>query len=144
MENASKRFINHAFAFAFIWGMCATVHEKHFDKLNDLIRDRFPSIIFPNQETVYSYYLETPVHGQGELMFKHWNDRTPGFEYDKETPYFNILVPTVDTVRYSYFVEHLLSKKKHVYLTGGSGTGKSVLLAGLLVQVKERCLIDNF
>jgi len=77
-------------------------------------------------------------------MFKHWNDRTPTFEYDKETPYFNILVPTVDTVRYSYFVENLLSKKKHVYVTGGSGTGKSVVLAALLVSVKERCSIDHF
>ena len=47
------------------------------------------------------------------------------FVYDPTTPYFNMLVPTVDTVRYSFIIDQLMSINKRVYLTGPSGTGKS-------------------
>jgi len=76
-------------------------------------------------DLVYAYYLDT---SQTDLQFKHWNDRTPPFNYDPATPFFNILVPTIDTVRYSFVVEWLLSFNKLVYVTGASGTGKSVIL----------------
>jgi len=38
-------------------------------------------------------------------MFKHWNDKVETFVYDKDIPYFNLLVPTIDTCRYRYIVE---------------------------------------
>jgi dynein heavy chain len=41
-------------------------------------------------------------------------------------------VPTIDTVRYSFIIDWLLSINKLVYVTGASGTGKSVVVSGLL------------
>lgn len=29
-----KRYLEHAFAFAFIWSICSTVHESNYDKVN--------------------------------------------------------------------------------------------------------------
>ena len=75
-------------------------------------------------ETVYSYYLD--VHN--DLIYKHWNDKMLEFEYDKDIPYFNLLVPTIDTTRYAYIIEWLMHFKKHTYLTGQGGTGKSVII----------------
>lgn len=89
--------------------------------MSDFFRDRFQSIIFPNVDLVYSYYLDTVT----ELSFKHWNDKLEEFQYDPTVPYFNMLVPTVDTVRYSFIIEWLLAFNKRVYLTGSTGTGKS-------------------
>ena len=43
-----------------------------------------------------------------------------------------MLVPTIDTVRYSFIIEWLLSVNKLVYVTGSSGTGKSVIVSSLL------------
>ena len=54
------------------------------------------------------------------------------FVYNKDEPFFSILVPTVDTTRYSYLVSNLLNYKKNIYLTGASGTGKTVILAKTL------------
>lgn len=90
--------------------------------MSDYIRDKFQSIIFPNVETVYSYFLET---ANNELSFKHWNDKMDDFVYDPTIQFFSMLVPTLDTVRYSYIMEWLLASNKGVYLTGPSGTGKS-------------------
>lgn len=55
-----------------------------------------------------------------------------------------MLVPTIDTCRYSFIIEYLLKFKKNIYLTGAGGTGKSVLLSSLLDQIKEPNSIDNF
>lgn len=44
----TKRFISHAFSFAFIWSIGATVTEKSMAGMNNIIRDLFQNIIFPN------------------------------------------------------------------------------------------------
>jgi dynein heavy chain len=46
-----------------------------------------------------------------------------------------MLVPTIDTVRYSFIVEWLLVMNKYVYVTGASGTGKSVIVSSLLTDI---------
>jgi dynein heavy chain len=38
----------------------------------------------------------------------HWEDTVPLFEYDPKAPFFSILVPTVDTVRYTSILDILV------------------------------------
>jgi dynein heavy chain len=52
--------------------------------------------------------------------------------YNKETPFFQMLVPTIDTVKYSYLIESMLDMERPVILTGDSGVGKSALIGNLL------------
>jgi dynein heavy chain len=52
------------------------------------------------------------------------------------------MVPTIDTVRYSYVTEILLDSQKYVYITGPSGTGKSVMISSLLRAIKEPRSVD--
>ena len=52
----------------------------------------------------------------------------PAFEYDSKLPFFSLLVPTVDTVRYSTLLEMLVSINKAVFFTGNTGVGKSIIL----------------
>jgi len=40
-------------------------------------------------------------------------------------PFFKIIVPTIDTIRYNYLVEALMSKTQPVLLVGPVGTGKT-------------------
>ena len=61
-----------------------------------------------------------------------------------ETPYFNLLVPTIDTCRYSYIMEWLVRFKKNIYVTGMGGTGKSVVISSLLEKIKEPLQVDSF
>ncbi len=43
-----------------------------------------------------------------------------------------MIVPTVDTLRYSYLVERLSSVGKPVLFTGGTGVGKTVIINDVL------------
>lgn len=52
------------------------------------------------------------------------------------------MVPTIDTIRYSFVTEILLDSQKMVYVTGPSGTGKSVMVSTLLRNIKETRMID--
>ena len=62
----------------------------------------------------------------------------PEFKYDREVPYFDILVPTVDTVRYGFLMEKLLGQRRSVLFTGETGVGKSVIAKGQLLTLQEK------
>lgn len=53
-----------------------------------------------------------------------WETIIPAFHYNSEQPFFEMLVPTTDTVRYGYLMEKLLSVRRSVLFTGGTGVGK--------------------
>lgn len=40
-------------------------------------------------------------------------------------PFFKIIVPTIDTIRYNYLVEAYMNKRQPVLLVGPVGTGKT-------------------
>ena len=53
-----------------------------------------------------------------------WEKIVPPFKYNKEVPFFEMLVPTVDTVRFGYLLEKLLAVRYPVLYSGGTGVGK--------------------
>ena len=60
------------------------------------------------------------------------------FTYDKEASYFDLMVPTTDTTKYAFIMETLLAIERPLFFTGNSGVGKSVVIANLLSQLKEK------
>ena len=138
IEN-KKRYINHIFAFCCIWSIGSTVSEEVHYKIDDFFRKKFANILFPNTDNVFGFYLDNI---SGDFAFKSWNEMIQEFVFEKETPYFNLLVPTIDTVRYSFLIEWLLVLNKKVFLTGYSGTGKSVVVKTLLRGLQEPRSLD--
>lgn len=55
-----------------------------------------------------------------------WEKIVPPFKYDPEVPFFDMLVPTMDTVRFGYLMEKLLKVNHSVLFTGTTGVGKVV------------------
>ena len=53
-----------------------------------------------------------------------WERVVPMFKYNKEVPFFETLVPTVDTVRFGFLLEKLLAVNQSVLYTGSTGVGK--------------------
>jgi dynein heavy chain len=45
-----------------------------------------------------------------------------------------IIVPTSDTVRYTYLIDRLLAAGKHVLCVGETGTGKTLNVANKLLN----------
>ena len=137
-----KRYLALIFAFSYIWSFGTTVYEDSHYKIDDFIRKKFSGILFPNTDNIFGFYLHVDSLS-GDFVFKSWNDITSEFIYEREVPYFNLLVPTIDTVRYSFMMEHLLVQNKKVFVTGGTGTGKSVIIKTLLRTIQEPRMIDT-
>ena len=93
----------------------------------------FRVLQLPNVGDVWSYYMDGDTK-----RLDSWERIVPAFRFDKETPFFELLVPTIDTVRYGYLMEKLLEVNMSVLYTGGTGVGKSMVAKGLLQSVSEK------
>jgi hypothetical protein len=51
------------------------------------------------------------------------------------TPFYKILVPTVDTLRYDYLVHTLILAERPVLMVGPVGTGKTSVAQGVLQRL---------
>ena len=50
-----------------------------------------------------------------------WERIVPPFQFDPDMSFVNIVVPTVDTIRYSYLLDKLLAVNTSVMFTGATG-----------------------
>ena len=66
--------------------------------------------------------------------FAPWDDGKK-FAYDPKTPYFELLVPNVDTTRFSFLLERCLEVDKSMLLPGTKG--KSVIIVDYLAKHAE-------
>ena len=48
------------------------------------------------------------------------------YEHDPSASFAELIIPTPDSVRYTYLLETLVLHNKHVMMTGPTGTGKTV------------------
>jgi dynein heavy chain, axonemal len=132
-----KKYYQTSFVFALIWSIGTTCYERYQDAFDQQIRKVFGNANIPHSDTVYGFYVD-PV----DSAFMPWMDKAPEFVWDKDQQFFNIMVPTIDTVRYSFVTEILIDSQKMVYVTGPSGTGKSVMVSSLLRAIKEPRMVD--
>ncbi|XP_030382586.1 dynein heavy chain 2, axonemal, partial [Scaptodrosophila lebanonensis] len=107
------------FMFCLVWSVCASVDEESRLKLDAFIREI--ESCFPIKDTIYDYYVD-PI----ERTFLPWESKlSDSWQYDEQLPFYKIIVPTGDTVRYEYIVSKLLSEEHPVMLVGNVGTGKT-------------------
>ena len=129
----AKPVITTLFAFCLVWSIGATFDESAWPGFDELVRDLFAGRApFPAAGSVYDAYVDLP---SGEM--KNWRHIMPAFTYDAATPYFNLLVPTTDTVRFSYVVRQQLSVMQPVLVSGLTGVGKSVMLSNTIVRMQD-------
>ena len=114
-----QRVVENWFLFCLIWSVLAAVDEEGRKKIDLFLREIESS--FPNKDAVYEYYVDPKTKG-----WLHWEEKlkTP-WQYNPNIPFFKIIVPTVDTVRYNFIVSKLIEKQSPVLLVGIVGTGKT-------------------
>ncbi|XP_026578292.1 dynein heavy chain 2, axonemal [Pseudonaja textilis] len=114
------------FVFSMIWSLCAAVDEEGRKKIDNFLREIEGS--FPNKDTVYEYYVD-PKRKQ----WVAFEDNLPKmWRYPPNVPFYKIIVPTVDTMRYNYLVNALIANQQPVLLVGMVGTGKTSIAQGVL------------
>ncbi|KXZ48211.1 DHC-9 protein [Gonium pectorale] len=132
--------VQGCFLFSLVWSVGGLTDEDgrhkfdmHLRKL--LMHDPAPEIAsfvtpgaphkvtvpFPEGRTVYDFVFE-----KSRLKWVHWMETIETRALDLEAEYTTIIVPTVDTVRYTYLLNKLVTHNMHCLFVGPTGTGKTV------------------
>jgi dynein heavy chain, axonemal len=127
------RFVNAFFGFAFIWAFGGHYKPSAIRFIDNMMRDFFSKLQIPLNDTVYEYRLDEKA-----CKFVHWKELVPKFEYPEQpTPFFQLVVPTIDTLRSTDIVKKLVSVSKPIFLTGNTGTGKSMIIQQFIAENRE-------
>lgn len=116
--------LTNIFAWCYIWGLGGSLDERSKERFDDCVRECFKNVQIPPGNSTFDYYFDI----KKDKQFKPWTLKVPQFVFDREIPYFELLVPTADTYRHAYCLELLLSKEKCAFFTGLTGVGKSVVI----------------
>ncbi|XP_055507859.1 dynein axonemal heavy chain 3 [Leucoraja erinacea] len=144
------------FLFATVWTVGATINGESRKKFDTFFRNlilgmddnnpRPKSVkltknnIFPERGTVYDYYFKKVGSGQWTL----WTDYiTTENEIPSGAKVSDLIIPTVETARQTFFLEVYISHKIPLLLLGPTGTGKSVLTNNFLMQLPKDRYIPN-
>lgn len=76
-----------------------------------------------------------PTEAEDCLKFEHWPKQP--FHYDNKKNYFDLIVPTKDTVRFSWLVKECLLNKYPLFFTGVTGVGKSTIINSAIQELSQ-------
>ncbi len=72
----------------------------------------------PDEGLVFDYAVDV-----GSNKWVNWMTTIPEFKLKPTTPFADIIVPTLDSVRYMNVLEKLVTHEFHVLCVGPTGTG---------------------
>ncbi|XP_028414460.1 dynein heavy chain 6, axonemal-like [Dendronephthya gigantea] len=134
--NRLHSLIATTFLFSFVWSIGGNLIEKCMDMFDSFVRELFAEchdVRQPSAGDLYGYFVDTDTR-----RLEPWEKIIPSFKYSPEIPYFDLLVPTVDTVRFGFLLEKLVTIQKSVLFTGMTGVGKSVTVKGCLENFSDK------
>ena len=112
------------FAFSLIWGFASSFQATAHRQLDVIFRSFFTKLQIPKVDTVFQYFYKPK-----EIKFRHIQSIVPEFEFSADASYFQLFVPTVDSVCYTLLLDKLVKSNRKALVTGKTGVGKSKLVA---------------
>ncbi|XP_056445731.1 dynein axonemal heavy chain 12 isoform X2 [Gadus chalcogrammus] len=145
-SNNIRTWIMAAFAFSLVWsvgGCCDAESRERFDGFfreitsGEMDKHPVPAAVgrweCPLDEKGLAYDFSYEFKGKGRWV--HWNDSIKNINLgDKNTKVQDIIVPTLDTVRYTYLMDLCINNAVPLLFVGPTGTGKSVYVKEKLMN----------
>lgn len=136
------------FLFAIVWSLGGCLDRDSRIKFDMFLRDELQGLNrseeekrvgkplphdfttkFPKKKTVFDYMYSTE-----SKRWVHWLDTVDRKPIPADIEFQDIIVPTVDTTRYTYLFDLLLKNEHQVLFVGPTGTGKSVYIKGYMLN----------
>ena len=144
--NILTLWLHNVFIFSSVWSLGGSIDGESRRKFDLFFRKllnggdgstQAPNNVkievpIPKDGTVYDYIFERERRTGGS--WKPWVDTIGNFEIPKNAKFSQITVPTIDTQRYTYLLDTLLSHGKSTLFVGPTGTGKSVYINNKLLN----------
>ncbi|MEW5298367.1 MAG: hypothetical protein WDW36_001499 [Sanguina aurantia] len=91
--------------------------------------------LFPPGGTVYDWCFDQELgEASQQRGWMPWMGTVPEFSCDPDRPFSEIIVPTADTVRYTFLIDRLVAAGKQVLCVGETGTGKTLNICNKLLN----------
>eukprot|EP00501_MAST-03F_sp_TOSAG23-6_P002658 GSMAST32.ASY1.ANO1.2804.1 assembled CDS len=121
------------FAYAFTWSVCVTVNLEGRKKLDSFIRNTLDS---NNICMIYDYWFDIET-----TKWIYFQKLAPEYVFDGSLGFNELVVPTMDTARYTKVLDMLLINNHHVMMCGPTGTGKTVNISKHLQSGMDKMYI---
>ena len=132
-DEENLRIVDMLFAFAYVWSIGGSIDSEGYEKFDVFMHSGLKGSPLDKLRwgpgTVWDTF---PDIANTEVPWRKWADVVPGFTYDRSQPYFAMVVPTIDTVRFNFLLETQLSQLFPVFFTGVTGTSKTVIMQDML------------
>lgn len=139
----------HVFFFALIWTIGITTNEEGRIKFSEFVRESLlkenldnPDLKLPEEGLVYDF-----IYDAENDQWNSWEKLLSYPSIDARALFTDIMIPTIDSVRYTYIIKLLMLNGKHVATSGPTGTGKTVNMMEILsrgIPDKYVNLVLNF
>jgi dynein heavy chain len=124
------------FVFCVVWSLGGAVDENGRKRIDNAVREcdgMEGSSNLPSSNTMYEWMVDGK-----KREWVSWTAKIPEtWGVAPNTPFYKILVPTLDTVRYSWVVNALVQAHKEILIVGDSGVGKTFIMQECLSQLQE-------
>jgi dynein heavy chain len=145
-NHVKNTWIVCAFIFSAIWALGGNLDPSSrvkFDQFfkaiisNSSITNPMPDNVrvdrfLPDEASVFDIVFEKDLKSGGS--WKLWVDTIQKYEIPPKAKFNSIMIPTIDTVRYDYLLDLMITHQKHVLIVGPTGTGKSVYINNKLLN----------
>ena len=125
-ENCNK-FVEMWFIYCIAWSLGGGADEVGRKKLDQYIREIDAQL--PGKGTMYDFYVDVQ-----KVQWTAWEEKVTSKQWraPADTPFFKLLVPTVDSARNSFLLDTLLKMRRDVIVSGPVGCGKTSVLQQVL------------
>jgi len=117
-----QKYIYQSFIFSYLWSLGSNLVDSSQIRFENFVFNQFadkPEYGIQPGMKLFNVYLNTK-----NKKFENWNTIIPDFVYNSVTPYYELLVPTVDSIRYTHVVQRIVHMNQPVMLTGTTGVKK--------------------
>lgn len=94
-----------------VWSFGSFLQEEHWEKFDQLVRKVYNKALIPHSDNVFGF----KVHNG---LWKEWMEGSKEFVWNKKLNFHQIVVDSIDTVRYQSIVKSMINCGKLCYLKG--------------------------
>ena len=125
------------FIFSIVWSIgcsCDAKGRMEFDatfrkRIQGTNNPEITSSMMPEDKPVYGWFFD-----KQEMKWLDWMQSISEFKLNPDQPFSDMVIPTIDTIRYSSVIDSLAMSNKHIICVGDTGTGKTLIVANKLMS----------
>ena len=119
--------LEYLFVFCSVWSFGSCLVESDRERFIQQLK-QLSNVILPINNPLYDCFYDY----RGETTWIAWERRVGDYEPPADGSFHKILVPTVDTVKYSYLLKILIDIQEPIIFVGEPGTAKTVIIQNFL------------